>query len=105
MLCLLQLQIVHHHNAQRARRAGLDRGGLIHKIRTTIPILVPLVLSALRRADELGDAMDARCYMGDKHRTKYKKLHFTWRDLLAFLVGAALITGVVLLRIYLPAPF
>ena len=105
MIPVLMDEVDRIKNAQRARGADLDRGGLMHKIRTTIPILVPLVLSALRRADELGDAMDARCYMGDKHRTKYKKLHFTWRDLLAFLVGAALITGVVLLRIYLPAPF
>lgn len=105
MIPVLMDEVDRIKNAQRARGADLDRGGLMHKIRTTIPILVPLVLSALRRADELGDAMDARCYMGDKHRTKYKKLHFTWRDLLAFLVGAALITGVVLLRICLPAPF
>ena len=43
--------------------------------------------------------MDARCYTGGKKRTKYKKLRLTWRDLIGFLVGAALVTGVVLLRI------
>ncbi len=86
-------------NAQKARGADFESGGPIKRIKAFIPILVPLLLSAFRRADELGDAMDARCY-GGKTRTKYKKLHFTWRDLLGFLLLAALITGVVLLRIY-----
>ena len=92
-------------NAQMARGADFESGGIIKKVKATIPILVPLLLSAFRRADELGDAMDARCYTGGKHRTKYKKLRFTWRDLIAFLLGAALITGVVLMKIWLPAPY
>lgn len=91
-------------NAQKARGADFEKGGLVKKVRAFVPILVPLLLSAFRRADELGDAMDARCYTGGKKRTKYKKMRFTWRDLIAFLVGAALVTGVVLLRIYLGAP-
>ena len=90
-------------NAQKARGADLESGGLLKRIKAMIPILIPLLISAFRRADELGDAMDARCYSGSKVRTKYKKLTFSWRDLLAFLLCAALITGVVLLRIYLPA--
>ena len=92
-------------NAQMARGADFESGGIIKKVKATIPILVPLLLSAFRRADELGDAMDARCYTGGKHRTKYKKLRFTWRDLIVFLLGAALITGVVLMKIWLPAPY
>ena len=44
-----------------------------------MPILIPLLISAFRRADELGDAMDARCYSGSKNRTKYKKLKFGGR--------------------------
>ncbi len=88
-------------NAQKARGADFESGGLVKKIRAIVPILIPLLLSALRRADELGDAMDARCYMGDKHRTKYKKLVFSWRDLVGTIVGVALITGVVLMKIYL----
>lgn len=92
-------------NAQMARGADFESRGLGKKIRATIPILVPLLLSAFRRADELGDAMDARCYTGGKHRTKYKKLRFTWRDAVAFLLGAALIAGVVVMKIYLPAPY
>ena len=91
-------------NAQKARGADLERGGLMKRAKAFIPILVPLLLSAFRRADELGDAMDARCYTGGKKRTKYKKLRLTWRDLIGFFVGAALVTGVVLLRVYLGAP-
>ncbi len=87
--------------AQMARGANFESGNIVKKVKAMIPILIPLLISAFRRADELGEAMEARCYMGDKKRTKFKKLHFTWRDLIAFLLIAALVTGVVLLRIYL----
>lgn len=87
-------------NAQKARGADFESGGLVKRVKAFIPILIPLLLSAIRRADELGDAMEARCYMGGKQRTKYKKLKFGWRDLVGFLLGAAMIAGVVLLRIY-----
>ena len=90
-------------NAQKARGANFESGGLIKRAKAIIPVLIPLLLSAFRRAEELGDAMDARCYMGSKNRTKYKKLKFGWRDLIGFLLVAALITGVVLLRVYLGA--
>ena len=68
-----------------------------------IPVLIPLLVSAFRRAEELGDAMDARCYSGSKVRTKYKKLTYGWRDLLALVFLAALLAGVVALKIYFPA--
>ena len=90
-------------NAQKARGADFETGGLVKRVKAIVPILIPLLISAFRRADELGDAMDARCYSGSKVRTKYKKLTFTWRDLLAALVIAALIVGIVLLRIYTAA--
>ncbi len=87
-------------NAQKARGADFESGGLIKRIKAVLPILIPLLISAFRRADELGDAMDARCYSGSKVRTKYKKLTLGWRDLLAGLVGVGLLTGVILLRVY-----
>lgn len=87
-------------NAQRARGADFDTGNLFKKIKALLPILIPLLVSAFRRADELGDAMDARCYSGSKIRTKYKKLRFTFRDLLGFIMLAATFTGVILLNIY-----
>lgn len=88
-------------NAQKARGADFESGGLFKRVGAIIPILIPLLLSAFRRAEELGDAMDARCYMGSKHRTKYKKLRFGWRDLIGLLLAAALITGIVFLNLYL----
>jgi energy-coupling factor transport system permease protein len=88
-------------NAQKARGADFETGGLIKRVKAVIPVLIPLLISAFRRADELGDAMDARCYSGSKVRTKYKKLKFTWRDVIALFVGAALLTAVILLRVYL----
>ena len=90
-------------NAQKARGADFETGGFLKRIKALLPILVPLLISAFRRADELGDAMDARCYSGSKVRTKYKRLTFTWRDLIAFLLVAALITGIVILRAHTPA--
>ena len=89
-------------NAQKARGADFETGGIVKRIRAIIPTLIPLLISAFRRADELGDAMDARCYSGSKVRTKYKKLAFTWRDGLVFLFGALLLAGVILLKIYAP---
>ena len=87
-------------NAQKARGADFETGNIFKRIKAIIPILIPLLISAFRRADELGDAMDARCYTGSKIRTKYKKLTFGWRDALAFILLAVLLTGIILLRIY-----
>ncbi len=89
-------------NAQKARGADFESGGLFKRVKAVLPVLIPLLISAFRRADELGDAMDARCYSGSKVRTKYKKLAFSWRDFAAFLVSASLLAGIILLRIYLP---
>ena len=91
--------------AQKARGADFETGGLIKRAKAMIPVLVPLLVSAFRRAEDLGDAMDARCYSGAKGRTKYKKLTFTWRDLVGTLAVAALIAGIVLLNIYLGGKF
>ncbi len=85
-------------NAQKARGADFETGSLMQRIKAVIPILIPLLISAFRRADELGDAMDARCYSGSKVRTKYKKLTFGWRDFVSMLVAIALLTAVILLR-------
>ena len=86
--------------AQKARGADFESGNILKRIRAIVPILIPLLISAFRRAEELGDAMDARCYTGSKTRTKYKKLTLGWRDLIIFLLLGALIAGIVLLNIY-----
>jgi len=69
--------------AQMARGADFDTGGLIKKAKSLIPLLVPLFISAFRRADELAQAMDARCYRGDINRTKMKIMKFAKRDYVA----------------------
>ena len=85
-------------SAQKARGADFESGNLFKRAKALIPILIPLLISSFRRADELGDAMDARCYSGSKNRTKYKKLKYSYRDLIALLVVAGLIVGIVLLN-------
>ena len=92
-------------SAQKARGADFETGGLIRRAKAMIPVLVPLLVSAFRRAEDLGDAMDARCYSGSKGRTKYKKLKFTWRDALGVLLLAGLITGIVFLNLYFGGKF
>lgn len=87
-------------NAQKARGADFESGNFVKRIKALLPILIPLLISAFRRAAELGDAMDARCYSGSKKRTKYKKLTYGWRDLLAAILGAALLAAIILLKIY-----
>lgn len=92
-------------SAQKARGANFETGGLIKRAKAMIPVLVPLLVSAFRRAEDLGDAMDARCYSGSKGRTKYKKLTFGWRDAVGLILLAGLITGVVFLNIYFGGKF
>ena len=87
--------------AQKARGADFETGGILHRAKAMLPVLIPLLFSAFRRADELGDAMDARCYSGSKNRTKYKKLRLTWRDPVGVLVvGAGLFAVVYLSRLF-----
>ncbi len=90
-------------NAQKSRGADFQHGNIIKRVKAVIPVLFPLLISSFRRAEELGDAMDARCYSSSKVRTKYKKLIFTWRDIIVLLVFGALLTGVILLNTYLGA--
>ncbi len=85
--------------AQKARGGDFESGNLFKKIKALIPVLIPLLISSFRRADELADAMDARCYSGSKNRTKYKKMKLSYRDLIGVLVVGGLITGIVFLNI------
>ena len=74
-------------SAQRARGADFDSGSLIQRAKALIPLLVPLFISAFRRADELATAMECRCYHGGEGRTRMKQLHYRSSDVL-FMVGA-----------------
>lgn len=89
-------------NAQKSRGADFESGNIIRRLKAMVPILIPLLVSAFRRAEELGEAMDARCYSGAKGRTKFKKMKFTYRDLLATLLACAVLAGIILINVYIP---
>lgn len=84
--------------AQKARGANFESGNIFKRAKALIPVLIPLLIGSFRRADELADAMDARCYAGSKKRTKFKKNTFTWGDFFGMLVVAGLIVGVIFLN-------
>lgn len=86
--------------AQQARGADFETGGLIKRAKAMVPILVPLFISAFRRAGDLAMAMEARCYRGGKGRTKMKPLKYKLRDYLAFLLFVVYIAAIVLFSKY-----
>ncbi len=87
-------------SAQKARGADFETGNLFRRAKALVPILVPLFVSAFRRADELATAMECRCYHGGEGRTKMKQLHYRLRDVVTLLLGAALLGGVITLRFF-----
>ena len=92
-------------SAQKARGADLESGGLMQRVKALIPILIPLFVSAFRRADELALAMECRCYRGGEGRTRLKQLHFRWADGFAFLFVAAILAGVICINQFVPRFF
>ena len=86
--------------AQKARGADMESGNLITRIKALIPVLVPLFVSAFRRAYELAVAMECRCYQGGEGRTRMKQLHLGKRDIFCMIFTFAVIAGVVLLNIF-----
>ena len=83
--------------AQKARGADFETGSLLDKAKALVPILVPLFISAFRRADELATAMECRCYQGGEGRTKMKLLRYNRWDFNAFFAGAALVVAIIVL--------
>lgn len=84
--------------AQMARGADFESGNLIARAKSMIPILVPLFVSAFRRADELAMAMESRCYHGGEGRTRMRELKFHVRDLVAVIVMALVLAAVPVLQ-------
>ena len=85
-------------SAQKARGADFESGNLIQKAKALIPILVPLFISAFRRADELATAMECRCYHGGEGRTKLHVLKYQRRDYIALTAGVLVVAAVLVLR-------
>ena len=82
-------------NAQKSRGADFSNGSIIRRAKALIPVLIPLLVSAFKRADELAVAMECRCYRGDNGRTKLNKLEYHLRDALAFLVMALFFAAIL----------
>ena len=87
-------------NAQKARGAELDSGGIVKKVKALLPILIPLLISSVRRAYELAEAMECRCYNGGKGRVRMKQLHMKARDYASFLVISAFLGVIIISNIY-----
>ena len=85
-------------SAQKARGADFDSGNLIRRAKALIPILVPLFISAFRRAEELSIAMDSRCYRGGEGKTRLKQLKFRGKDFCLLLFSVLLFAGMLVLR-------
>ena len=87
-------------NAQKARGADFESGSIMDRAKALIPILVPLFISAFRRADELATAMECRCYQGGEGRSKMKLLRYTSWDFRAFGIGALVLAATIALAAF-----
>ena len=85
-------------SAQKARGADFENGKLMERVKALVPILVPLFISAFRRADELATAMECRCYHGGEGRTKMKLLRYHRNDYGAYAIGVLLLAAIIVLK-------
>ena len=90
--------------AQMARGADFESGNLLQRVKNMIPLLVPLFVSAFRRADDLAMAMEARCYNGGEGRTKMKPLRYAGVDHKAYVLVIGYFVVILLCRFFLPFP-
>ena len=88
-------------NAQKARGADLESGTMIQRAKALVPILIPLFVSAFRRADELALAMECRCYRGGEGRTRMKQLHTAPWDWMALGIMVLCTIGILAINILL----
>lgn len=86
-------------NAQKARGADFETGNIIRRAKALIPIMIPLIVSAFRRAEELADAMECRCYNGGDNRTRYKVYSLSARDYIALALFLAIFISIFFLNI------
>ena len=91
-------------NAQKSRGADFTEGSLVSRAKALVPLIIPLILSAFNRAEELAVAMECRCYRGDKNRTKLVKLEYKSRDL-GFILLVLLFLALCILSSTLPYSF
>ena len=89
-------------NAQKARGAQLDTGKMLDRVKALVPVLIPLFISAFRRADELAMAMECRCYHGGEGRTRLKQLKFTAEDTRCAVIMTAALLVICATRFFVP---
>ena len=89
-------------NAQKARGAMLDNGSMMERVKALVQVLIPLFISAFRRADELAMAMECRCYHGGDGRTRLKQLKFTGEDFKCLAVIAVALVAIACTRFFVP---
>ncbi len=85
-------------SAQKARGADMETGSLIRRAKALVPVLIPLFVSAFRRAEELAMAMECRCYHGGEGRTRLKQLHIALRDIASLFITCAFLAGVIVIN-------
>lgn len=88
-------------NAQMSRGADFESGNIFRRVKSMIPILIPLFVSSFRKADELAIAMESRCYHGGDGRTRMKQLKFRKEDLFAMLITLLFVAVLIVLLIVL----
>lgn len=91
--------------AQAARGADFESGGVIKRAKSMVPILVPLFVSAFRRANDLAMAMEARCYRGGTGRTKMKPLKYQRNDFICYLLMVVFVAAIILISRFGTLPF
>ena len=89
-------------SAQKARGADLETGGILKRAKALIPILIPLFVSAFRRAEELALAMECRCYRGGEGRTRMKQLHLSSLDWISTGVVTVVFAATIMMNLILP---
>ena len=89
-------------SAQKARGADFSSGSIVKRVKALVPILIPLFVSAFKRAEELAVAMECRCYRGGEGRTKLRTLHYRFSDFVWFFLLILVIAAVILVNRYSP---
>ena len=87
-------------SAQKARGADFESGNIFRRAKALVPILIPLFISAFRRAEELATAMESRCYHGGKGRTKMKQLRYRGIDAVAAVFSLCVFSGIIVLSCF-----
>ena len=88
-------------NAQKARGADIESGGFLSRVKALIPILIPLIILSVRRAYDLAEAMECRCYNGGIGKQRMKQLHINLRDVFAVAICIIWAGGIITLRIFM----